>query len=206
VAETVGWIEVPELVPVKVLAQELGIPWSLFGDHQPMYVATPRPFNEILDDLPPNRFTELFARGRVAVFDRVDGTLIHEPPPADQLPERLALMCRFANEVDSNDQFIHPVIRSILLHFWLAYDHPFDDGNGRTARLLFYWSMRKHGYWLTEYLTISRNPAVGTCQVLARVHADRDRRAGHDLLHHLSARSDQARCRGAARLSEAKGW
>jgi Fic family protein len=93
---------------------------------------------------------------RVAVFDRIDGSLVHTPPPANQLPERLARMCNFANETDSNDQFIHPVIRSILLHFWLAYDHPFEDGNGRTARLLFYWSMRKHGYWLTEYLTISR--------------------------------------------------
>ena len=45
---------------------------------------------------------------------------------------------------------------AILLHFWLAYDHPFEDGNGRTARALFYWSMRAQGYWLTEYLSISR--------------------------------------------------
>jgi len=43
-----------------------------------------------------------------------------------------------------------------LLHFWLAYDHPFEDGNGRTARALFYWYMRTRGYWLVEYLSISR--------------------------------------------------
>jgi hypothetical protein len=42
--------------------------------------------------------------------------------------------------------FIHPVMRAITLHFWLAYDHPFCDGNGRTARALFYWSMLKQGY------------------------------------------------------------
>src|SRR5262249_51454202 len=53
-------------------------------------------------------------------------------------------------------QFVHPVVRAVLLHFWLAYDHPFEDGNGRTARMLFFWAMRKHGYWLTEYLSISR--------------------------------------------------
>ncbi|MBM3457904.1 MAG: Fic family protein, partial [Armatimonadetes bacterium] len=52
--------------------------------------------------------------------------------------------------------FLHPIIRSILLHFWLAYDHPFVDGNGRTARTLFYWSARRHGYWLAEFLSISR--------------------------------------------------
>jgi Fic family protein len=43
-----------------------------------------------------------------------------------------------------------------LLHLWLAYDHPFEEGNGRTARALFYWHMRKNGYWLAEYLSISR--------------------------------------------------
>ena len=48
------------------------------------------------------------------------------------------------------------VVRAILLHFWLAYDHPFEDGNGRTARALFYWCMRARGYWLVEYLSISR--------------------------------------------------
>jgi Fic family protein len=91
---------------------------------------------------------------RVAVFDRNDHSLLHQPPPADQLPARLEAMCRFANDEES-ERFVHPVIRAILLHFWLAYDHPFEDGNGRTARALFYWYMRTHGYWLAEYLSIS---------------------------------------------------
>jgi len=93
---------------------------------------------------------------RIAVVDRLDGTVIHAPPPAGQLPERLHALCDFANEGESPDRFIHPVLRAILLHFWLAYDHPFEDGNGRTARALFYWYMRSHGYWLVEYLSISR--------------------------------------------------
>lgn len=93
---------------------------------------------------------------RIAVVDGIDGTLIHSPPPAEQLPGRLQALCEFANEGDSPDRFIHPVLRAILLHFWLAYDHPFEDGNGRTARALFYWYLRTHGYWLVEYLSISR--------------------------------------------------
>ncbi len=93
---------------------------------------------------------------RVAVFDRGDGHLLHEPPPADQLPNRLDALCDFANETDDAEPFVHPVLRAILLHFWLAYDHPFEDGNGRTARALFYWLMRTRGYWLVEYLSISR--------------------------------------------------
>jgi Fic family protein len=93
---------------------------------------------------------------RVAVYDRDDGEPIHTPPPADQLPERMQLLCDFANEGDDGQQFVHPVVRAILLHFWLAHDHPFEDGNGRTARILFFWLMRVRGYWLVEYLPISR--------------------------------------------------
>lgn len=93
---------------------------------------------------------------RVAVFDRDDGRPIHKFPPAEQLPQRIRLLCEFANEGDDGKQFVHPVIRAILLHFWLAYDHPFEDGNGRTARILFFWLMRVRGYWLAEYLPISR--------------------------------------------------
>jgi Fic family protein len=42
------------------------------------------------------------------------------------------------------------------LHYQIGYDHPFCDGNGRTARALFYWQMLRSGYWLFEYLPISR--------------------------------------------------
>ncbi len=83
-----------------------------------------------------------------------DGTIIHRPPPAGDLPARLDQLCEFANGL-SGEGFIHPVVRAIVLHFALAYDHPFADGNGRTARALFYWSMLRSGYWLTQYLTIS---------------------------------------------------
>ncbi len=83
-----------------------------------------------------------------------EDTLVHEPPPASELPWRMEKMCEFANGKDGAG-FIHPAIRSIVLHFWLAYDHPFYDGNGRTARALFYWSMLRHGYWLFEFISIS---------------------------------------------------
>jgi Fic family protein len=83
------------------------------------------------------------------------GTTLHIPPRAEELPARMKALCRFANGEDTRE-FIHPVVRAILVHFWLAYDHPFVDGNGRTARALFYWSMAHEGYWLAEYVSISR--------------------------------------------------
>lgn len=91
---------------------------------------------------------------RVVVGDMY-GEVFHEPPSAEQLPERIALLCDFANG-KTPEGFVHPVLRSIILHFWLAYDHPFVDGNGRVARALFYWSMLRHGYWLFEFVSISQ--------------------------------------------------
>ncbi len=90
----------------------------------------------------------------VHVYDEVGNTL-HVPPAADELKERLQRLCEFANDRGS-EPFIHPVVRAIVLHFAVAYDHPFVDGNGRTARALFYWAMAARGYWLCEFLSISR--------------------------------------------------
>ena len=92
---------------------------------------------------------------QVVVVDGYDNEIIHTPPQADQLEKRIELILDFANEYKEDDGFIHPVIKAILLHFMIGYDHPFVDGNGRTARALFYWSMAKSGYWLMEFLSIS---------------------------------------------------
>jgi Fic family protein len=82
------------------------------------------------------------------------GEVLHVPPAAEDLGRRIEAMCDFANG-RTPVGFIHPLVRSMIRHFWLAYDHPFIDGNGRTARALFYWSMLRQGYWLFEYITIS---------------------------------------------------
>ena len=96
----------------------------------------------------------------ITVHDEITGEVYHDPPPAESLPARLAALCDFANASMTGNarptaRFVHPVVRAILLHFWLAYAHPFVDGNGRTARALFYWSMLRQGYWLFEFVSIS---------------------------------------------------
>lgn len=91
---------------------------------------------------------------RATVVEVPDETkTIFTPPPAEEITERIDKLCDFAN--GSNGEFTHPLLRSILLHFWLAYIHPFADGNGRTARGLFYWSALREDYWLMEYVSIS---------------------------------------------------
>lgn len=90
----------------------------------------------------------------VAVTDQY-GHVLHQPPSADELHHRLAALCSFANH-RSPTGFIHPVIRACAIHFQIGFDHPFCDGNGRTARVLFYWSMLNAGFWQFEFLPISR--------------------------------------------------
>ncbi len=103
----------------------------------------------------PSASGRLRRQGEPIVVTDEAGTTIHVPPSARQLPKRLEQMCKFANETTGR-AFLHPLLRSIILHFWVGYDHPFVDGNGRTARALFYWAMLSHGYWLTEFISISR--------------------------------------------------
>ena len=79
--------------------------------------------------------------------------------------------------------FLHPVVRSILLHFWIAYDHPFVDGNGRTARALFYWSMLRNSYWLAGFFSISHEILKAPKQYYrAFLHTETD---GNDLNYFL---------------------
>ena len=102
------------------------------------------------------------AQGRYRTTDDVlvrdrDGEVIHQPPPAATLPARMAALMAFANQGEATrETFLHPVLKAILLHTLLAYEHPFRDGNGRTARALFYWSLLRDGYWVAPYVSISR--------------------------------------------------
>jgi len=109
--------------------------------------------NNTMDD--PASVGKLRISDEIYVGDDRDATIIHIPPKAKELQNRIENICNFANTTRPTD-FLHPVIRAIILHFLLAYDHPFEDGNGRTARALFYWSMLKQGYWTMEFISISR--------------------------------------------------
>ncbi|WP_286640183.1 Fic family protein [Thiopseudomonas alkaliphila] len=87
------------------------------------------------------------------------GEIAHQPPCYKLIPERLQRLCDFANEEHNGldgGVFIAPVIKAIILHFMLGYEHPFRDGNGRTARALFYWFMLKYEYDLFKYVSISK--------------------------------------------------
>ncbi len=93
----------------------------------------------------------------IVIMDR-DDNILHEPPKYDVLISRLQRLCDFANERhlgEGNGEFINPIVKAMILHFMIGYEHPFADGNGRTARALFYWYMLKSGFDFFEYISIS---------------------------------------------------
>lgn len=91
----------------------------------------------------------------ITIQDFGTGRVLHVPPGADTLTARMGELLHFSNATDDAEAFVHPVVRAISLHFMIGWLHPFVDGNGRTARALFYWSMLRQGYWLTEFISLS---------------------------------------------------
>jgi len=138
-------------------------------------------------------------------IEDASGDVWFQPPPANELPQRLSALIKFANDRETKP-FIHPLVRAIVLHFWLAYLHPFVDGNGRMARALFYWQMLRGGYDFAQYLSIS-GPIDRSRRAyyMAFAHTETDdgdltyfvlnqlavlRRATDDLVGHLKQRSE----------------
>jgi Fic family protein len=148
------------------------------------------------------------ADDNVRVEDATSGETWFVPPPAGELKERMRRLLAFANG-ESSDQFLHPLVRAVVLHFWLAYLHPFVDGNGRMARALFYWQLLRTGYDFAQYLSISgpidRSPGA---YYLAFAYTETDdgdltyfllnqlgalKQATDDLVSHLNERAQRLR-------------
>jgi Fic family protein len=91
----------------------------------------------------------------VRIVDGRTSETVFIPPPASGLEDRLETICAFANNTHTGREFIHPILKACILHFMIGYEHPFADGNGRTARAVFYWHALKSGYQVFEYLVIS---------------------------------------------------
>lgn len=90
----------------------------------------------------------------VHVVNHANSEIVHTPPLQFDLKKLIDALCTFFNT--DTEEFIHPILKGCIIHFMIGWIHPFADGNGRTARAIFYWYMLKKGYWLTEYLSISR--------------------------------------------------
>ena len=83
-----------------------------------------------------------------------DGTPAYIPPEYSEIPTLLDELLKYIN--DSDD---HPLIKAAVIHYQLVTIHPFEDGNGRTARIIssYYLSLNGYGFKnvgsLEEYMS-----------------------------------------------------
>jgi len=91
----------------------------------------------------------------IVVSDKYSNVIYHQPPKILFVKKEIERFIKFAND-ETDEPFLHPLIKAIMLHFWIGYLHPFVDGNGRLARLMFYWYLLRKDYWAFSYLPISK--------------------------------------------------
>lgn len=76
-----------------------------------------------------------------AVYDSETGNPEYIPPEHTDIPDLLDELVDYVNTTDD-----HPLIIAAVVHYQLVTIHPFEDGNGRTARLLSGYILDYHGY------------------------------------------------------------
>lgn len=75
----------------------------------------------------------------------------HHGLPYQKLPEYMQSLVQFIAEKSEMDD----LLKAATIHFYLAYIHPYFDGNGRMARLLHFWYLIQQGYPSTLYVSLS---------------------------------------------------
>lgn len=82
----------------------------------------------------------------------IDSKTKHTGLPWQKLPAYMAELVAFAAEKAAQND----LIKAAVLHFALAYLHPYFDGNGRMARLLHLWYLVQQGYSSALFVPMSR--------------------------------------------------
>ena len=100
-----------------------------------------------------SKYAGSFRDRAIYVQDHITGDIAYTAPPFEEVDGLVAELIAFIND---QEDFIHPVVKASMLHFLIGYIHPFGDGNGRTARALFYWFLIKKGYSLLRHISISK--------------------------------------------------
>lgn len=101
-----------------------------------------------------------------AVYDSVTGEPEYIPPEYCDIPGLLDELVEYVNTTDD-----HPLIIAAVVHYQLVTIHPFEDGNGRTARLMSGYILDFYGYGfnragsLEEYFAYDPDEYYGALQM-----------------------------------------
>jgi len=80
-----------------------------------------------------------------AVYDEQTHQPEYIPPMADDIPALLDELIAYVNQSDD-----HPLIKAAVAHYQMVTIHPFEDGNGRTARILSDYVLDYYGYGFNQ--------------------------------------------------------
>jgi len=105
-------------------------------------------FSSVLENAGDYRDSQVFIEGSD-----------YMPPPAFEVP---ALMKELLEWLKRNPDELRPVEVAAVFHHRFVSIHPFDDGNGRVARLLMNVLLIKHGYPFTVIRNYDRRRYYGT--------------------------------------------
>ncbi len=81
------------------------------------------------------------------VSDRVE----HQGLDYRKLPDNMKALISYINEEDE----MNDLIKACIIHFYIAYIHPYFDGNGRIARLVHLWFLVQKGYHSALFIPFS---------------------------------------------------
>lgn len=79
------------------------------------------------------------------------GKVAHIGIKHNRLPKVMAELVAFINENDG----INELVKAAIIHFYIAYLHPYFDGNGRMARLIHLWYLVQQGFDNTLFIPFS---------------------------------------------------
>ncbi len=80
-----------------------------------------------------------------AVYDSKTHEPEYIPPEYSDVPN---LLKELEDYITNSDD--HPIIKAAILHYQLVTIHPFEDGNGRTARIMSNYVLSYYGYGFKE--------------------------------------------------------
>ncbi|MBQ4322025.1 MAG: Fic family protein [Oscillospiraceae bacterium] len=110
-----------------------------------LYSIAIRDFLEEEDQLLPNHY---YRHDTVYV---VGQEVEHTGLPHEKIPEYMAALVAFIQE----DSAMNDLVKAAIIHFYLAYLHPYFDGNGRMARLIHLWYLVQQGYTSAMFIPLS---------------------------------------------------
>ena len=92
-----------------------------------------------------------YRKGQNYVVNSKTGQIIYTPPPPAKVPDMMADLVAWLKA----EHGINSVLEAGIAQFQLVHIHPFNDGNGRTSRLLSTLCLYRKGYDFKHLFTIS---------------------------------------------------